>query len=72
LESAGAEFIVHPFTGVALMAALMEAMRTARRPLRPVLKEPSDRNLECGRFGLYSRSRLIGTLSAVEESGEYC
>jgi hypothetical protein len=34
---------------VALMAALMEAMRTARLPLRPVLMETCKRHYECCR-----------------------
>ena len=34
---------------VALMAALMEAMRTARLPLRPVLMETCKRHHECCR-----------------------
>jgi hypothetical protein len=38
----------HVFEQVALPAALMEAMRTARLPLRPVLKETSLRLHECG------------------------
>jgi hypothetical protein len=39
----------HSFEPVALMAALMEAMRTARLPLRPVLMETCFRLHECGR-----------------------
>ena len=39
----------HIFKQVALMAALMEAMRTARLPLRPVLIETCLRLNECGR-----------------------
>ena len=39
----------HAFEPVALMAALMEAMRTARLPLRPVLMETCKRHHECGR-----------------------
>jgi len=39
----------HVFEQVALMAALMEAMRTARLPLRPVLMETCERHHECGR-----------------------
>jgi len=39
----------HAFEKVALMAALMEAMRTARLPLRPVLMETRYRLHECGR-----------------------
>ena len=37
------------FGEVALMAALMEAMRTARLPLRPLLMETCHRHHECGR-----------------------
>jgi hypothetical protein len=37
------------FEQVALMATLMEAMRTARLPLRPVLMETCLRLHECGR-----------------------
>jgi len=39
----------YAFDQVALMAALMEAMRTARLPLRPVLMETCKRHHECGR-----------------------
>jgi hypothetical protein len=39
----------HIFEQVALMAVLMEAMRTARLPLRPVLMETRSRLHECGR-----------------------
>jgi hypothetical protein len=39
----------HVFEQVALMAALMEAMRTARLPLRPVLMETCKRHHECSR-----------------------
>jgi hypothetical protein len=38
----------HAFEQVALMAALMEAMSTARLPLRPVLMETCQRHHECG------------------------
>jgi len=37
------------FEQVAQMAALMEAMRTPRLPLRPVLMETCERHHECGR-----------------------
>jgi hypothetical protein len=39
----------HIFEQAALMAALMEAMSTARLPLRPVLIETCWRLNECGR-----------------------
>ena len=39
----------HVFEQVALIAALMEAMRTARLPLWPVLMETCLRLHECGR-----------------------
>jgi len=41
----------HIFEQVAMMAALMEAMRTVKLPLRPVLMETCERHHECGQGG---------------------